>query len=258
MTVKLSGGAGVVILLFVAGVVPFSSLIFLLVAFFLFASCIQYNILARTDTQHTRPGIAANLPAWQNAQRIQRAAVLSMLGTFGLGNPAFRDIITDPAAGGSLHNLRLSMMNRDFTDAGKYKSSHPTVAAQSTWTSHTSGMSCCTVLSYSQSNRICCSNCTVELPLFSNFQKSLTANAADYDMLLQLDQADNTPVPAAFEEQIGSLPSYKYAGSKVHIVLCSNALALHSMLQTTGFPDKAHYFQAQCLRTSCVRMPVVQ
>lgn len=111
--------AGVVVLLFIAGVVPFSSLLLLLVVFFLFAGCIQYTAHAQSNTQHPISGVGANLPAWQNAQRIQRAAVLSMLGTFGLGNSDLRNIITDPAAGGSFHNLRLSMMNRDFTDAGE-------------------------------------------------------------------------------------------------------------------------------------------
>ena len=111
--------AGVVILLFVAGVVPFSSLLFLLVALFLFASCIQYNVLARTDLQQTRPGAVANVRAWQSTERMQRAAVLSMLNTFGLGNPALQNVMAGQTAGASLHNLRLSMMNRDFTDAGK-------------------------------------------------------------------------------------------------------------------------------------------
>ena len=111
--------AGVVILLFVAGVVPFSSVLFLLVALFLFASCVQYNVLARNDLQQTRPGAVANVRAWQSTERMQRAAVLSMLNTFGLGNPALQNVMAGQPAGASLHNLRLSMMNRDFTDAGK-------------------------------------------------------------------------------------------------------------------------------------------
>ena len=111
--------AGVVILLFVAGIVPFASLLFLLVALFLFASCIQYHVLARNDVQHIRPRANATLPAWGNAERMQRAAVLSMLGTFGLGNPSLGNVLAGHSTGGAFHNLRLSMMNRDFTDAGK-------------------------------------------------------------------------------------------------------------------------------------------
>ena len=39
--------------------------------------------------------------------------------------------------------------------------------------------------------------------------------AADYEMLLQLDQAENIAVPAACEEQMASLPAFKFEGAKV-------------------------------------------
>ena len=102
-----------------AGIVPFSSLLFLLIALFLFASCIQYRVLAQNEIQHVRPRANATLPAWGNAERMQRAALLSMLGTIGLGNPVHGNVLAGHPTSGAFHNLRLSMMNRDFTDAGK-------------------------------------------------------------------------------------------------------------------------------------------
>ena len=97
---------GVVILLFLAGLVPFSSVVFLLVALFALASCIQYNAIVRQQAEQqsaAAPGYQAQ--PFTHPERFHHAAVLSMMGTLGVTSPA-------------LHNLRLAMMNRDFNESG--------------------------------------------------------------------------------------------------------------------------------------------
>ncbi len=96
-----------VILLFLAGLVPFSSVLFLLLALFALASCIQYNAIVRQEADQR----STNEPALQTQNRrlnesLHHASVLSMMGTLGLNSPA-------------LHSLRLAMVNRDFDDSGK-------------------------------------------------------------------------------------------------------------------------------------------
>lgn len=87
-----------------AGLVPFSSLLFLLLALFALASCIQYNAIVRQEAEHRAPGL--HMQTRRSPESFHQAAVLSMMGTLGLNSPA-------------LNNLRLSMLNRDFTAAGK-------------------------------------------------------------------------------------------------------------------------------------------
>lgn len=245
--------AGVVILLFVAGIVPFSSLLFLLVALFLFASCIQYNVLARNEAPQTRPGAVANVRAWQNTERMQRAAVLSMLNTFGLGNPALQNIMAGQPAGASLHNLRLSMMNRDFTDAGKLAFEHflhvmlcLLVTAD---LSHMTGLHP-TEMPTQLSIDMCCQAEGVSLAMATLFiytLQTVLVVAADYEMLLQLDQAENIAVPAACEEQMASLPAFKFEGAKViaDSTLCYPCCFTHcyaaslSVQHTTSKPQHA-------------------
>ena len=96
--------AGVVILLFLAGLVPFSSVLFLLLALFALASCIQYNAIVRQEQQS---GGAPGSPTYPftGPERLHHAAMLSMMGTLGMNSPA-------------LHNLRLAMINRDFNESG--------------------------------------------------------------------------------------------------------------------------------------------
>ena len=57
--------------------------------------------------------------------------------------------------------------------------------------------------------------------------------AADYEMLLQLDQADNSAVPAACEEQMASLPAFKFEGPKVELLTihCAVPAASHTATQ---------------------------
>ena len=93
--------AGIVILLFLAGLVPFSSLLFLLLAMCALSSCIQYNAIVRQELERqstNAPGPQAQFHS--NAERNRHVAILSMMGTVGLDN------------------LRLSMMNRDFDESG--------------------------------------------------------------------------------------------------------------------------------------------
>ncbi len=82
-------------------------MLFLLLALFALASCIQYNAVVRQEA-HQRSN---NEPALQTRNQrlnesLHHAAVFSMMGTLGLNSPA-------------LHNLRLAMLNRDFDDSGK-------------------------------------------------------------------------------------------------------------------------------------------
>lgn len=97
--------AGVVVLLFLAGLVPFSSLLFLLLALLVLTSCVQYNAVIQQEVQHL-PQQDSQPQSRQQAEAWQHAAVLSMMGTMSLHSPAF-------------HHLRLAMLNREFTDAGK-------------------------------------------------------------------------------------------------------------------------------------------
>lgn len=97
-----------VILLFLAGLVPFSSLLFLLLALFALASCIQYNAIVRQQAeQHFVDEPAPQLQRRRSNEAFHHAAVLSMMGTLGLSSPAF-------------NNLRLAMLNRDFNDSGEW------------------------------------------------------------------------------------------------------------------------------------------
>ncbi|KAL0038955.1 hypothetical protein WJX77_003174 [Trebouxia sp. C0004] len=66
---------GVVILLFLAGLVPFSSLLFLLLALFALASCIQYNAIVRQEAD-------------QRSNRI--LMILTMKCSFSLINQAIK------------------------------------------------------------------------------------------------------------------------------------------------------------------------
>ncbi|DBB01205.1 TPA: hypothetical protein ACH3X1_001087 [Trebouxia sp. C0004] len=96
---------GVVILLFLAGLVPFSSLLFLLLALFALASCIQYNAIVRQEAdQRSNSESALQTQNQRINESFHHAAVLSMMGTLGLNSPA-------------LNNLRLAMLNRDFDDS---------------------------------------------------------------------------------------------------------------------------------------------
>lgn len=93
--------AGVVILLFLAGLVPFSSLLFLLLAMCALSSYIQYTAIVRQEVERqstNTPGSQAQLLS--NAERNRHVAILSMMGTVGLDS------------------LRLGMLNRDFDDSG--------------------------------------------------------------------------------------------------------------------------------------------
>ena len=80
---------------------PFSSLLFLLLAMCALSSYIQYNAIVRQELErqstHT-PGLQAQLLS--NAEHNRHVAILSMMGTVGLDN------------------LRLGMMNRDFDESG--------------------------------------------------------------------------------------------------------------------------------------------
>lgn len=99
--------AGVVILLFLAGLVPFSSVVFLLVALFALASCIQYNALVRQQAEQQSAAAPGYQPQpFAQPEQFHHAAVLSMMGTLSMTSPA-------------LHNLRLAMMNREFSESGK-------------------------------------------------------------------------------------------------------------------------------------------
>lgn len=55
--------------------------------------------------------------------------------------------------------------------------------------------------------------------------------AADYEMLLQLDQTDDPAVSAAFEEQMTTLPSFKFEVGKVKLLLL--IASFHSFMQQT-------------------------
>ena len=95
--------AGVVVLLFLAGLVPFSSLIFLLLAMCALSSYIQYNTLVRQELERQSaptgtPGLQA--PFFMHPEHAHHADVLSSMGTL------------------SLQQLRLSLMNRDFDESG--------------------------------------------------------------------------------------------------------------------------------------------
>lgn len=95
---------GFIILLFLAGLVPFSSLIFLLLALFVLASCRQYNAIVRQEAeQQTQQDPGIQLQSRRNAESFHQATVLSMMGTLGLQSSA-------------LNNLRLAMLNREFND----------------------------------------------------------------------------------------------------------------------------------------------
>ena len=98
--------AGVVLLLFLAGLVPFSSVLFLLLALLALASCLQYNAVVRQQAEQRSNSGSSLHQERRTADSFHQAAVLSMMGTFGLNSAA-------------LNNLRLAMLDRDFNDAGK-------------------------------------------------------------------------------------------------------------------------------------------
>ena len=120
--------AGVIILLFLAGMVPFSSLIFLLLALFVLASCLQYNAIVRQEAeQQTQQDPGIQLQSRRNAESFHQAAVLSMMGTLGLQSPA-------------LNNLRLAMLNREFNDTGN------TIAASKALICHSTAKHDCNLM----------------------------------------------------------------------------------------------------------------
>lgn len=95
--------AGIVILLFLAGLVPFSSVLFLLLALCALSSYIQYNAnaLVRQEPEQQSTN-TTGLPAQLSSERAERTrqwhmANMMMMGTVG----------------------GLSMMNRDFNESGK-------------------------------------------------------------------------------------------------------------------------------------------
>lgn len=226
--------AGVVILLFVAGLVPFSSVLFLLLALFALASCVQYNLLARHEADQGRPGIAGRMPAWQSAERMHRAAILGMMGTFGFANPALHHLMAAHPTRTTMHNLRLSLMNRDFTDAGEHYYKRGTCS---------SSLSCfllqTAVVQMETKQRTVCSHKR------KNGPKSAPM-PADYEMLLQLDQPDGSTAPpsAAVEEEIASLPTYKFKADKVS----STNLMQLLFMQAFGLCSSVQCFIALVLR----------
>ena len=86
----------------VVAVLPFSSVIFLLLAVCALSSYTQYNAVVRQGLERQSSN-ATVVPAqlFPDAERNRHAAMLSMMGTV------------------SLDNLRLGMMNRDFNESGK-------------------------------------------------------------------------------------------------------------------------------------------
>ena len=97
----LTFDAGVVILLFLAGLVPFSSLVFLLLAMCALSSYTQYHAIVRQELERQSTNTLGPLAQLHsNAERNRHVAIVSMMGTVGLDN------------------LRLGMMNRDFDESG--------------------------------------------------------------------------------------------------------------------------------------------
>lgn len=95
--------AGIVILLFLAGLVPFPSIFFLLLAMCAISSYIQYNTVIRQELE--RQSATTGTPGFQaqpftHPEQAHHAAVFSMMGTLGL------------------NEWRLGMMNRDFDESG--------------------------------------------------------------------------------------------------------------------------------------------
>ncbi|KAL3162509.1 hypothetical protein ABBQ32_010167 [Trebouxia sp. C0010 RCD-2024] len=94
--------AGIVILLFLAGLVPFPSIFFLLLAMCAISSYIQYNTVIRQELE--RQSATTGTPGFQaqpftHPEQAHHAAVFSMMGTLGL------------------NEWRLGMMNRDFDES---------------------------------------------------------------------------------------------------------------------------------------------
>ncbi|KAL3162508.1 hypothetical protein ABBQ32_010167 [Trebouxia sp. C0010 RCD-2024] len=93
---------GIVILLFLAGLVPFPSIFFLLLAMCAISSYIQYNTVIRQELE--RQSATTGTPGFQaqpftHPEQAHHAAVFSMMGTLGL------------------NEWRLGMMNRDFDES---------------------------------------------------------------------------------------------------------------------------------------------
>lgn len=102
LMVDMMPHAGVIILLFLAGLLPFSSVVFLLLGMCALSSYIQYIAIVRQGPER-QPSNATGLPAqlFPSAERNRHVAILSMMGTVGMDD------------------LRLSLMNRDFNESGK-------------------------------------------------------------------------------------------------------------------------------------------
>ena len=95
--------AGILILLFLAGLVPLSSVIFLLLALCALSSYIQYTTVIRQEFE--RQSATTDTPGFQaqpsmQPEQAQHAAVLSMINTV------------------VLNNRRSGIMSRDYYDSG--------------------------------------------------------------------------------------------------------------------------------------------